>query len=98
MKQYLKIILVAAAALVVAVAVTFAVATSSHNRTLRKEVSHQQTVIDSLLTLDRTFMTVQLCVTDRSVNRIYGRYNKGTILMPSAKTYLLQIDSATVKK
>ena len=42
-------------------------------------------------------MDVKLYVTDRSKNNIYGRYNKGTITIPTVKTYKLEVDSVRVE-
>lgn len=77
---------------------TVAIMQCNHNRTLKREVKVQQVTIDSLLTIDRTKVEIQLFVTDKSVNKIYGRYNKGTIQMPNAKTYYLEYDSSIVTR
>lgn len=96
MKSYLKIILYAAAVLITAVAVTFAVVTARHNRSLTKQVTAQSTIIDSLLARRMELIDVQLYVTDKSKNVIYGKYNKGHIYMPQERKYILKIDSTSV--
>lgn len=94
MKTKIKYIIYAAAALALAVSITLAAATSGHNRSLKRQVKEQSRTIDSLLTIQRQSVNIQLYVTDKSTNKIYGRYNRGTIQMPSEKVYLLEIDSA----
>jgi len=42
-------------------------------------------------------MDVDLYVTDKSVNKIYGRYNKGTITMPQERKYILEVDSVNMR-
>lgn len=94
MKAKIKYIIYAAAALALAVSFTLAVTTTGHNRSLKRQVQEQSRTIDSLLTIQRQSLNIQLYVTDKSTNKIYGRYNRGTIQMPSEKVYLLEIDSA----
>ena len=83
-------------AVVTALAVTVASLEGSHRRSLAKQVKEQSAVIDSLLKRDRPLFDVQLYVTDKSVNKIYGRYNKGTISMPQERRYILEVDSVNV--
>jgi hypothetical protein len=68
------------------------------NKQLKERVSEQSTVIDSLLARRMTVFDVKLNVTDKSVNKIYGRYNTGHIIMPSSKNYILEIDSVNMAK
>ena len=35
-------------------------------------------------------------VTDRSTSKVYGRYNKGTITLETAKRYILEVDSTSI--
>ena len=70
---------------------------SRHNRDLRKQVDEQSRVIDSLLTIRRNYINVELNVTDRSTSKLYGTYNKGTINYPQERTYRLAIDSVGIK-
>lgn len=79
-----------------AVATTTATLEGSHRRSLAGQVKEQSVVIDSLLKRDRPLFDVQLYVTDKSVNKIYGRYNKGTISMPQERRYILEVDSVNV--
>lgn len=89
----LKWIIAAAAVLVVAVSLTFGIAEHAHRRSLQRQVQRQETVIDSLLNRPKALMDVDLYVTDKSVNKIYGRYNKGFITMPQERRYILEVDS-----
>lgn len=86
---------------VVAVAMTALATTATlqgrHLKDARQQVQEQSKVIDSLLTIDRTYFEVQLYVTDKSTSKVYGSHNKGTITMPSERTYKLVIDSTNVK-
>ncbi len=88
----LPLILAALAAL----AATAAFLEHSHRKSLQRQVAEQSAVIDSLLSRDRPLLDVQLHVTDRSRNVIYGRYNKGTITMPQERRYILEVDSSTL--
>lgn len=78
-----------------AVATTTAVLEGGHRRSLAKQVKEQSVVIDSLLKR-RPAIEVELYVTDKSRNVIYGRYNKGTITMPQERRYILEVDSTRV--
>jgi len=82
---------------VTAVATTTAALESNHRRSLSRQVKEQSAVIDSLLSRDRPLFDVKLFVTDKSVNKIYGRYNKGTISMPQERRYILEVDSMNMK-
>ena len=84
--------------LIIGVLFTFSVQSQKHVKTLKNHVVQQSVVIDSLLNRRMTVFDVQLNVTDKSKNNIYGRYNKGTIEMPSVKSYKLEIDSLTMIK
>jgi len=91
-RTILTLILAALAAL----AATAAFLEHSHRKSLQKQVAEQSAVIDSLLSRERPLLDVQLHVTDRSRNVIYGRYNKGTISMPQERRYILEVDSSTL--
>lgn len=84
-------------AVVASLAITVASLEGAHRRSLAKQVKEQQVVIDSLLKRKPALMDVKLYVTDKSRNNIYGRYNKGTITIPTVKTYKLEVDSVRVK-
>ena len=90
-------ILMAVLAVVASLAITVASLEGAHRRSLAKQVKEQQVVIDSLLKRKPALMDVKLYVTDKSRNNIYGRYNKGTITIPTVKTYKLEVDSVRVK-
>lgn len=84
-------------AVITSLAITIATLEGAHRRSLAKQVKEQSVVIDSLLKRKPAMMDVKLYVTDRSKNNIYGRYNKGTITIPTQKIYKLEIDSVKVK-
>lgn len=94
-KLYWIIIAVLGTAL--AVSVGIAAVQSSHLKSLKAQVAEQSAVIDSLLARRMTVFDVHLSVTDKSVNKVYGRYNKGTIEMPSTKSYVLEMDSVSMR-
>jgi hypothetical protein len=79
-----------------ALAATAAFLEHSHRKSLQHQVAEQSAVIDSLLSRNRPLLDVQLHVTDRSRNVIYGRYNRGTISMPQERRYILEVDSSTL--
>lgn len=90
---------VSIAACVMALAVTIFVA-AYQGKTIRKQnqtIMFQQEVIDSLLNRRMVVFDVSLAVTDKSRFSVYGKYNKGTINVPSEKTYILEIDSSRVE-
>lgn len=90
-------ILMAVLAVITSLAITIATLEGAHRRSLAKQVKEQSVVIDSLLKRKPAMMDVKLYVTDRSKNNIYGRYNKGTITIPTVKTYKLEVDSVRVE-
>ena len=94
MKKWSWIVL-AALAVIAALAITAASLEASHRRSLARQVKEQSVVIDSLLKR-RPAIEVELYVTDKSRNVIYGRYNKGTITMPQERRYILEVDSTRV--
>ena len=93
MKKWIWIVWAVLAA-ATAVSTTTATLEGSHRRSLAKQVKEQSVVIDSLLARDLPLLDVKLYVTDRSVNKIYGRYNRGYINMPQERRYILVVDSA----
>lgn len=68
-----------------------------HCASLESRVTEQSTVIDSLLARRMQLMDVQLWVTDKSRNIVYGRYNKGQISMPQERKYILVVDSVNTR-
>ncbi|MBQ9509104.1 MAG: hypothetical protein IJR53_06785 [Bacteroidales bacterium] len=96
MKNYLKIIIYAAIAVVIATLLAVSITQGRHLKSLKIQVTEQSAVIDSLLKRRMTVFDVTLNVTDKSTNKIYGRYNKGTIQMPSTKSYVLEMDSVNM--
>ncbi|MBO4654673.1 MAG: hypothetical protein J5644_03925 [Bacteroidales bacterium] len=93
MKTYLKIIIYAAIAVAIATLLAVSISQGKHIKSLKIQVTEQSAVIDSLLKRRMTVFDVTLNVTDKSTNKIYGRYNKGSIIMPSNKSYVLELDS-----
>lgn len=89
-------ILMAIMAVIASLAITAASLEGNHRRSLQKQVKEQSVIIDSLLQRRMTVFDVQLHVTDKSVNKIYGRYNKGTISMPQERKYILEVDSVSM--
>ena len=63
---------------------------------LKQRTEEQSRVIDSLLARRMTVFDVQLHVQDKSKFAIHGQYNKGTINVPSIRTYELVIDSTSI--
>ena len=96
-KTIVKWIVWAVLAATTAVATTTAILEGNHRRSLAKQVKEQSAVIDSLLSRDQPLLDVKLYVTDRSVNKIYGRYNKGYIAMPQERRYILEVDSMNMR-
>lgn len=96
-KTWIKVIIYAVIAVALATTSTVAALQGRHLKDVRMQVSEQSRVIDSLLTIRHTFMDVELNVTDKSSNKIYGSHNKGSITMPQVRTYRLVIDSTNVK-
>ena len=96
MKKLWKIIIYVAVAAIIFVMIAVIAGQRRHVVTLKNQVAEQSLIIDSLLKRKTYSFDVKLNVTDRSNNKIYGRYNKGTIEMPSVKTYLLEIDSTNI--
>lgn len=96
MKKWIWIVW-AVMAVVTALSITAASLEGAHRRSLAKQVKEQSVIIDSLLKRRMTVFDVQLHVTDKSVNKIYGRYNKGTISMPQERKYILEVDSVSMR-
>ena len=97
MKTWIKILIVAVLASAVCVMSVLYAESHKHVKTLKAQVTEQSAIIDSLLKRRMTLMDVDLYVTDKSVNKIYGRYNKGTITMPQERKYILEVDSVNVR-
>ena len=97
MKTWLKIVIAALMCTGIAVMSVLYAESHKHVKTLKAQVTEQSTIIDSLLARRMTVFDVQLHVTDKSHNTIYGRYNKGTIYMPQERKYILEVDSVNVK-
>ena len=97
MKKAIKYIIYAIVALALAVSCVITGLTAKHNKTLIRCNAEQSKIIDSLLNRRMKIVDVQLYVTDKSKNTIYGRYNKGTILMPQERKYILEVDSVSIK-
>lgn len=68
-----------------------------HLKSLKTQVKEQGEVIADLLKKESVVFEVSLNVTDKTRTNVYGRYNKGTITVPSTKTYVLEVDSTNVR-
>ncbi len=97
MKKWIKIVIYALVIVSIAVLTVIATMQKRHLNSLETQVTEQSTVIDSLLKRRMTIMDCQLHVTDKSKNVIYGRYNKGSIIMPQERRYILEVDSVNIK-
>ena len=97
MKTWIKILIVAVLASAVCVMSVLYAESHKHVKTLKAQVTEQSAIIDSLLKRRMTLMDVDLYVTDKSRNVIYGRYNKGTITMPQERKYILEVDSVNMR-
>lgn len=96
-KTWIKTVIYAAMAVTISTLSVTTALQSRHLKDARNHVAEQSRVIDSLLTLERTYFDVQLNVTDKSVSKVFGSHNRGTITMPSQRTYRLVVDSTNVK-
>lgn len=97
MTNKIKWIIIAVLAVGFTVSGVTAVVLDRQVRQLEDRCEEQSVVIDSLLARRTTFMDVSLHVVDKSKFAIYGRYNKGQITVPSARTYTLSVDSVNVR-
>lgn len=97
MKVWIKTIIYAVIAVVITALSTTTALQGKHLKDCRSQVAEQSRVIDSLLAVKKTYFNVDLHVTDKSVSKVYGSHNKGTITMPSERTYKLVIDSMNIK-
>ena len=95
-KAWIKIIVYAVLVAAIITMSALYIESQQHVKTLKRQVEHQNTVIDSLLARRMIVFDVSLSVTDKSRSVIYGRYNKGTITMPQERIYELLIDSSSV--
>ena len=97
MKTWIKTILYAVlSATIISLSILSSVQ-GRHLKDMRKQVAEQSVVIDSLLTIKRTVFEIDMKVTDKSVFKVNGSHNKGSISVPSDRTYHLVIDSCNVK-
>lgn len=96
MSTWIKVFIYAVVAMAIATLTATTIAQAKHIRSLTAQVTEQSAVIDSLLKRRMTVFDVTLNVTDKSTNKIYGRYNKGSIIMPSNKSYVLELDSISM--
>lgn len=68
-----------------------------HIHTLKTTITTQQQTIDSLLQLKPT-LEVHLAVTDRSTLKVNAAKNSGSVIVPSEKHYVVEIDSVSIKQ
>lgn len=71
--------------------------TLKQNKVYAKRIERQDVVIDSLIARRMHVFDVKMTVTDKSKSVVYGKYNKGTITMPTEKIYILDFDTLQVK-
>lgn len=95
--KIVKAIIYAVIAGCLATSTSMAALQTKRVRELQTHVTEQARVIDSLLTIRRNYINVDLNVTDKSTSKLYGTYNKGTITFPQVRTYRLEIDSVGIK-
>jgi hypothetical protein len=102
-KYFLRIVSYVILAAVIAVLFVLYTGSLKQNKILRAHdaeksviIKDQQATIDSLLKFKTYVFDVKLNVTDKSKNNVDGRYNKGTIEMPSVKTYTLDLEGAEI--
>lgn len=62
-----------------------------------KMITEQSKVIDSLLNRRMNVFDVSLSVTDQSKLTIYGKKSEN-LQVPATKTYLLKLDSVSIKQ
>ena len=62
-----------------------------------KTIVHQSEVIDSLLNRRMNVFDVSLSVEDRSKLTVYGKKSEN-LTIPATKTYMLKLDSVSVKQ
>lgn len=67
-----------------------------HLFSLKSITVQQQQVIDSLLNLQPS-LEVHLAVTDRSTLKVNAAKNSGSVIVPSEKHYVVEIDSVSIK-
>lgn len=103
MKKWIKIAVIGITCLLLVSMITALFLQGRDNRHLRNRIQeqsevivHQGQIIDSLLARRMKVVDCHLSVTDKSRFNIYGRYNKGTINVPSDRTYTLSIDSSNI--
>lgn len=97
-KKYAKIIGYIVASAIVISSVTFSCVTQNRTKDLSAQVKNQNKIIDSLLHRRMEVYDVTLHVTDQSKSTIYGKYNKGSIIVPQEKKYILELDSVSISK
>lgn len=95
--KWIRAIIYTVLAVALAILTTISVLQGRHLRDTRQQVQEQSRVIDSLLTIRRNYINVDLNVTDKSTSKLYGTYNKGSITFPQVRTYRLEIDSVGFK-
>lgn len=93
MKTWIKVLIVAVLCGAVSTLAVWCHNQRKQIRQLTHRIDEQSEVIDSLLARRMKVFDVRLEVMDKSRTNVYGRYNKGTISVPSVKTYRLELDS-----
>lgn len=95
--NWIKAIIYVVLAAIIGILTVAFILTQQQVKQQAERIERQDIVIDSLLARRMHVVDIHMQVTDKSKNNIYGRYNKGTIMIPTQKTYMLDIDSLNIK-
>ena len=96
MKLYVKIIIYVIVSSLIAILSILYGLTKKQNVVYAKRIERQDIIIDSLIARRMHVFDVKMTVTDKSKSIVYGKYNKGTITMPTEKIYILDFDTLKI--
>lgn len=96
MKLYVKIIIYVIVSSLIAILSILYGLTKKQNVVYAKRIERQDIIIDSLIARRMHVFDVKMTVTDKSKSTVYGKYNKGTITMPTEKIYILDFDTLKI--
>ena len=96
MKLYIKIIIYVIVTSLIAILSILYGLTKKQNVVYAKRIERQDIIIDSLIARRMHVFDVKMTVTDKSKSTVYGKYNKGTITMPTEKIYILDFDTLKI--
>ena len=83
--------------LITVVTTTISVLNGKRIKEQKAMIVHQREVIDSLLGRRMTVFDVALSVSDNSKLTVYGKKSQN-LQVPATKTYMLKLDSVSVKQ